>query len=152
MRLSVLVIMALFYGTSYAYQNGYGAPVNSNPYLLQEYQNTYIQPQAPQGGYGGVAPGYGQQQPQPPSSYYPSQPPQYPTQPAPSYPTRPYNDPVGELNYYGNLCDESNAPHSYACHHWNYLGNSRFPLFRMDWWSLQGEWFATTYEIGRAHV
>lgn len=190
MKLCVLAAATLFIASvsanAYQQNGNYGAPVGANPYLLHEYQDTYV---VPQGGYAtapapkyGTAPGYGTAPapvpnygvtpeygtvpapvpnygvdpaygttpaPAPNYGYNPAPAPDYGTAPAPGYGAspvpQPYMDPAAELSYYGNLCDVDYAPHSYACHHWNYLGNSTFPLFTMDWWSLQGEWFATTY-------
>lgn len=46
----------------------------------------------------------------------------------------------------GGACDIQAEPHSYACTHWNFVGNHVFPLFQMDWYgALQGEWFSVTY-------
>ncbi len=118
---------------------GYGAPITVNPYVTQggayvQLPEVYLVPReevylVPRG-----AENYNI--PQAPQAY-----PVYNGQVAVPQPQH-YDDPAR----WGALCSVDYAPHSYACHHWNYLGNSMFPLFTLDWHStLQGEWFATTY-------
>ncbi|HVK60963.1 MAG TPA: hypothetical protein VM432_05410 [Bdellovibrionales bacterium] len=44
-------------------------------------------------------------------------------------------------------CDQQRDPHSFGCHEAGFEGRTEFPLVRLDWRTLQGEWFAVSYAV-----